>query len=70
MTNTTSKYVVNQNLGNLDEIKLQRILGKNQSVFALTVNFSDVTTVRFYKNMHNISDKIVNNKICNIKKHT
>jgi hypothetical protein len=68
--NTTSKYVVNQNIENVDEISFREFLGRIRVFFAFTVNFCEVTTVRLYKNMHNISDKIVNNKICNIKKHT
>lgn len=70
MKNTPSKYVVNQNLENLDEISFREFVGRIIVFFALTVNFCEVTTVRLYKNMHNISDKTVNDKICNIKKHT
>jgi len=68
--NTTSKYVVNQNIENLDEISFREFLGRIRVFFALTVNFCEVTMVRLYKHMHNFSDKTVNDKICNIKKHT
>ena len=67
---TPSKFVVNQNLENLDEISFREFLGGIIVFFALTINFCEVTTVRLYKNMNNFSDKTANNKICNIEKHT